>query len=93
LAKCRARMGFNTNSASSAARTLKLIATMNTASQPRDFTRMEAKGTNRVPAPLAVYSMPLLAAANLEPKVSPWVAGNKLYIEPYMLIYSGVTST
>ena len=54
---------------------------------------MDENGTNSVPAPLAVYSKPLLAAAYFPPNVSPWVAGNRLYIEPYMLIYSGVTST
>src|SRR5271165_24395 len=52
-----------------------------------------ATGTSNAPAPLAVYSMPALAAANLEPKVSPWVAGNRLKISPYTPKYSAVTST
>ena len=52
-----------------------------------------AIGTSNAPAPLAVYSMPALAAANLAPKVSPWVAGNRLKISPYTPKYSAVTQT
>ena len=41
-----------------------------------------AIGTSSAPVPLAVYSMPAFAAAYLAPKVSPWVAGNRLKISP-----------
>ena len=37
--------------------------------------------------------MPAFDAANLAPKVSPWVAGNRLKISPYTPKYSAVTST
>src|SRR5580692_12178243 len=86
-------MGFSTNNASSAAMMLNDIATANTADQPCDFEMPAAMGTSNAPAPLAVYSMPLFAAANFEPKVSPWVAGNRLKISPYTPKYSAVTST
>src|ERR1700692_1386984 len=86
-------MGFSTNNASRAAITLNDIAIANTADQPWAFEMPAATGTKRAPAPLAVYSIPAFAAAYLEPKVSPWVAGNRLKISPYTPKYSAVTST
>src|ERR1700735_2286282 len=86
-------MGFRTKSASRAATTLNVIATVNTVPQPWDLAMMAAIGTSNEPAPLAVYSMPLLAAAYFDPNVSPWVAGNRLKISPYTPKYSAVTST
>ena len=83
FAKCRMRMGLSTNTASTAATTLNVIAIANTADQPCAFEMSAAYGTSSAPVPLAVYSMPLLAAANFEPKVSPAVAGNRLKISPY----------
>src|SRR5882757_1389483 len=92
-AKCLARMGFNTNSASRPAITLNVIAVEKTAPQPWVFAMVAATGTRSAPAPLAVYSMPALDAANFEPKVSPWVAGKRLKISPYTPKYSAVTNT
>src|SRR5277367_4580501 len=86
-------MGFNTKRASSAATMLQHIAIVNTALHPCALAMMAATGTINEPAPLAVYSMPALAAAYLEPKVSPWVAGNRLKISPYTPKYNAVTST
>src|ERR1700736_3639818 len=77
-AKCLTRSGLNTNNASPAATTLKVIAISKTTCQPLDAAIPAAIGTSRAPVPLAVYSMPAFAAAYLPPKVSPWVAGNRL---------------
>jgi hypothetical protein len=83
-------MGFNMKSASRAAKTLNIIATRKTAPQPWALAMKAATGTSNEPAPLAVYSMPLLAAAYFDPNVSP-LSGGK--ISPYTPNYGAVTGT
>src|SRR5271165_1207421 len=78
VANQRARIGFRTARARIAATALNPIATQNTATQPWVPARNAASGTSRAAVPLAVYSKPALDAAYLDPKVSPWVAGNRL---------------
>jgi hypothetical protein len=69
--KRRARMGFNTKRGSRAAKTLNVIAAVNTAPKPWDLAMRAAIGTGDEPAPLAVRSIALLAAAYFEPNVPP----------------------
>src|ERR1700730_29582 len=53
-AKCLTRSGLNTNNASAAARTLKVVAITKTTCQPMDAAVPAAIGTSRAPVPLAV---------------------------------------
>src|SRR5580693_8748038 len=87
------RIGLSTNNASNPATTLKVMAMEKTGAHPCVLAIAAAMGTSSDPAPFAVYSMPALDAAYFEPKVSPWVAGNRLKISPYTPKYRAVTRT
>src|ERR1700722_15699050 len=73
--------------------TLKVVAMEKTGAQPWALAMLAANGTSSAPAPFAVYNIPAFDAAYVEPKVSPWVAGNRLKISPYTPKYSAVTRT
>src|SRR6478609_10533810 len=70
----RRRIGLNTNQASNAAAMFIAAATMNTACQlPVAVVNTLDRGTSSDAVPLAVYSSPAFAAANLLPNVSAFV--------------------
>src|ERR1700730_8640647 len=87
------RIGLMTNNASSAAVAFRPTATTKTACQPDLGATMLASGTNNEAVPFAVYNIPLLVVANFAPKVSPLVAGNRLYISPNTPKYAAVART
>src|SRR6266403_2350533 len=87
------RIGLMTNNASSAAVAFRPTATTKTACQPYLAATMLASGTSNEAVPFAVYNIPLLVVANFAPKVSPLVAGNRLYISPNTPKYAAVART
>src|SRR5712671_3381063 len=87
------RIGLMTNNASSAAVTFRPTAITKTACQPYFAATMLASGTSNEAVPFAVYNIPLLVVANFAPKVSPLVAGNRLYISPNTPKYAAVART